>query len=114
MSQLTLQSCGHVTWQALPAVHETLPLVPTLTSQVASRSQVTLHESAQLPLQAVRAPQRIEQLVGPHSTVEKLQVVSLGQVQLLPPLQISSLRAAQPSARASASVIPAERIISRA
>lgn len=95
-AQLTLQLLGQVTWHSLPDAHDTLPLAAKPTSHVASVSQLTLHESPQLPVQTARAPHWSEQLVGPHELGEKRHIVSDGQLQLLP-LQSSSLRAAQPA-----------------
>ena len=48
-AQLTEQPYGQVTSHLDPALHEVLPLAPSVTAQVALSPQSMLHESPQVP-----------------------------------------------------------------
>ena len=50
-AQLIEQPCGQVTSHIDPALHEVLPLAPSVTAQVAFSPQSMLHESPQVPAQ---------------------------------------------------------------
>lgn len=51
--QLTEQVPVQVTWQVAPAAQETLPLAPTVTLQVDSPAQLTLHDWPQVPVHSL-------------------------------------------------------------
>ena len=67
--QLTLQLASQRTLHVPPLLQETLPLAPTVTSQVAVEAQEMLHDSPQLPSQWLSASQLSEQLDGPMATL---------------------------------------------
>jgi hypothetical protein len=48
-AQLSEQPLGQVTSHVAPALHEVLPLAPSVTMQVAFSPQSMLHESPQVP-----------------------------------------------------------------
>lgn len=95
--QDTLHSPVQVTLQSAPLPHETLPLSPTVTSQLESIAQEMLHESPQLPWHTLPSRQASEQLSAPQLLWVKSQLVPEGQVQLAP-VQVTGCASPQPAA----------------
>jgi hypothetical protein len=81
-----------VTWQTEPDSQVTLPLSPTVTTQVEPLAQSILQDWAQLPVHVLPLPQSREQLPAapPHVLCEKLQLLARGQLQF-PPLQLAGM-----------------------
>lgn len=82
LPQLSEQLSVQVTLHTESAPQLTLPLLPTVTSQDAFASQVTLQDSPQLPLQTLCSAQSSEQLSGPQSSGENSQSSAAPQLQL--------------------------------
>jgi hypothetical protein len=82
---VTEHSPVQVTWHVEPAVHEMLPLGPTVTVHVDMLLQSILHESPQVPLHTFSAAHSREQLAdSPQLLCVKSHDVPVGQLQLAP------------------------------
>lgn len=83
-AQLTEQEPVQVTWQVEPSLQLTLPLLPTVTSQVAPLPQSILHEAPQLPVHMLWSPQLSVQLSPEQLLPPRSQACPLGHEQLVP------------------------------
>jgi hypothetical protein len=97
-AQLIEQLPVHVTLQVDPALHEMLPLAPSVSEQVASSPQSTLHESPQAPPQLDWAAHPNEQL-APQVWVVTVHISPAAQPQVVP-VQVGGLVETPPQAAA--------------
>ena len=82
--QLTEQEPVQLTWQVAPPVQSTLPLAPTVRSQVEPPAQLALHDSPHAPLHSLPMLQSRLQLSPAQSLPPRSQACPAGHAQVEP------------------------------
>ena len=95
--------------QVAPPEQSTLPLAPTVMSQVDDPVHLRLHDSPHAPEQSLLLAQLSEQLL-PHVAVVMSQAAPDGQAQLAP-LQVGGVPVLPPPHAAPIRIKPSKRIL---